>query len=85
MTVTVVNHMAKGVEVHACGCSDIARQKKMRRLNSDWTVEVPEGVSVIDAVVADLNESFGWEAGSDEPAPWAAHDVRVLPCVKKAK
>jgi hypothetical protein len=35
-------------------------------------------------VVADLNDSFGWVDGSNEPPPFTVLDITILPCVKGA-
>jgi hypothetical protein len=82
MTVTVVNHSKTGIEVHKVGCADIEKSRKKRLVNSDWPVTIPDGADVGIAVVADLNDGFGWDATSDEPAPWSTNDIRVFPCVK---
>lgn len=80
-TVHVINHMTKDILVHAPGCRDIS--KDLKRANSDWKVEVPEGKTIAQAVVDDLNESFGWTPEDDEPAPWKEHNVTLLPCAHK--
>ena len=86
VTVTIVNHARHGMQVHRVGCADIARQKKLREVNSDWNVEVADGMTPLAAAVADLNDGFGWPyEGSDEPAPWSEHDVRALPCLRAVK
>ena len=83
--VHILNHTRDGIVVHAPGCKDLLKTLKRAHieLNSEWTIEVPEGKTIEEAVVADLNESFGWEPGSEDPQPWHDHDVRVLPCALK--
>jgi len=81
MKVCVVNHMGRGIEVHRVGCADVERERRRRRLNSDWIADVPENMSVNEAIVRDLNDGFCWEPNSGEPAPWSENDVRVMPCV----
>jgi len=81
-TVTVLNHMRDGITVHRVGCGDIARARKLRLLNSEFPVEVPAGMDVATAVVAELNDDFGWSPDDGEPAPWSVSSVRILPCVK---
>lgn len=83
MKVHVINHMRLGVQVHRVGCADIARVIAKRQTNSDYLVDVPAGMTPLDAVVADLNDSFAWSPDSGEPAPWSAAHVTLLPCVKK--
>lgn len=91
MKVHVVNHMRHDIQVHRVGCADIEREKRRGRLNSDWKLEVPEGKAVAEAVADDLNEGFGWPetyrdpvtGEVDEPAPWDASHVKVMPCVAK--
>ncbi len=85
MKVQVVNHMRRDIEVHKVGCADIAREQKRRQVNSTWVTEIPEGKTIVEAVVAELNDDFGWSPDDGEPAPWAVHNVRVLPCCKEAK
>lgn len=85
MKVQVVNHMTRDIEVHKVGCADIAREQKRRQVNSTWVQDVPEGKTIVQAVVDELNESFGWTPADEEPAPWAEHNVRLLPCCKEAK
>ena len=83
MRVTVLNHSRDGIVVHKPGCADIAKQVRRREVNSDWPVDVPDGTEVATAVADNLNASFGWpyDGDPDEPAPWAARNIRVLPCV----
>lgn len=85
MKVQVVNHMTRDIEVHKVGCADIAREQKRRQINSTWVEDVPEGKTIVEAVVDALNESFGWSPDDGEPAPWRAKHVRCLPCCKDAK
>jgi hypothetical protein len=82
MKVRIINSTTGWIEVHREGCRDIG--KAIRNANSDWPLDVPDGESVAEAVVADLNRSFGWEPGSEEPQPWHEHDIKLLPCVGKA-
>lgn len=83
-TVTVINHSRDGITVHRPGCSDIARATKLRHVNSDWPVTIPAGANIAEAVAASLNADFGWPyEGSDEPAPWSASNIKVLPCTKR--
>jgi len=85
VTVTIGNNARHGMQVHKPGCADIARAKKKLEVNSDWNIEVADGMTPLAAAVADLNAGFGWPDSYDEgdAAPWSEHDVRVLPCVGK--
>jgi hypothetical protein len=83
MKVHICNHMRKDIVVHRIGCADILRDRRRDRLNSDWTIEVPEGKTIAAATVDDLNESFGWPNPDDpdEPAPWREDHITLMPCV----
>lgn len=84
-TVTVINHSSNGIVVHKVGCADIERERRKRMVNSDWPVEVSEGIDIAGAVADDLNASFGWPEsyGPDEDAPWSPSNITVMPCVGK--
>lgn len=83
MKVHVINHTRKGIVIHKFGCADVEKDIRRRyEINSDWPIDVPANVDAATAVVADLNDGFGWTPDDDEPAPWSVGDVRVMPCVK---
>ena len=83
-TVTLVNHNVNHIEVHKPGCADIAKSERRGLVNSTWPVKVPDGVTVADAAVADLNAGFGWPEsyGPGEPPPWTVANIVVFPCTK---
>lgn len=85
MKVQVVNHTRRDIQVHKVGCADIAREQKKGMVNSTWVIEVPEGKTITQAVVDDLNAGFGWTPEDEEPAPWSDSNVDCLPCCKEAK
>jgi hypothetical protein len=83
MRVYVINNYqgSGNVRVHREGCRDIA--KEIPRSDNHWKLDVPAGESVADAVADDLCESFGWSPDSEEPKPWNASDITVLPCCER--
>lgn len=85
MTITVINTNTKSMmEAHNPECADIAR-KANRKLANNWTIEIPAGQSIVQAIVNDLNDGFDWDPKSGEQAPWSAKFVRVMPCCCKEK
>ena len=87
MKVHVLNHQQHDIVVHRVGCADIERERRKGKLNSDWLLDIPEGKDIAAAVAADVNEGFGWPNPDDpdEPEPWPASMIRVMPCVKGTK
>ncbi len=84
-TVHIINHMENGMRVHACGCKDV--EKDLRRANSDWEMEIPDGVDVATAVAAAISADFNWPDAYDEgeEAPWRAEHIIALPCTRRKK
>lgn len=82
MKVHVINSMSGMIRVHKIGCKDIV--KDTRRANSEWTQDVPDGETIGEAVVRELNESFGWQEGSTDPQPFHEYDIEILPCARKS-
>lgn len=89
MKVQVVNHTQRDIEVHKVGCADIEREQKRMRVNSTWTVEVPEGKTIAEAVAYEIACDFGHvdQDGNltEDGYPWPPDSIRVLPCCKAAK
>jgi transposase-like protein len=85
MKIHVLNHMRDGITVHKVGCRDIERAKTRGELNSDWVLEIQEGVDIARAVRDDMNEGFGWTEASTDRMPWHDSDIKVLPCVGPEK
>lgn len=69
--ITITNDMERDFEAHRAGCRDVGRRDAAGWLNGFWTITVPAGASVADAVHADVNEDH------DEGDEWP---VRVMPC-----
>ena len=83
-TVTVVNHMTHGIQIHKVGCADILREVKKRHVNNTFDIEIPDGAKIAETVAADINDGFGWTAESGEPEPWPASMLHVMPCCKRS-
>jgi hypothetical protein len=78
LKVVVIDHMNRGVRVHAAGCQDLARESK--RANTVWQVDVPAGDSVAQVVVEDINAGFD----EGEPPAYTVEQITVLPCITHA-
>jgi len=78
MKVTILNNYrgSGNVRVHRSDCRDVAKERPQS--DSVWQLETTGDIA--EAVVKDLNDSFGWTPDDDEPQPWHVSDITVLPC-----